>query len=807
MAPDYSISLDPDLEAVFTAPIEPAPSLAVQTAASLADEPIAPSEVVEVEATVPPSVSEAAGTSLEPDQPRTKSRPKASIGPQASGPGDFTSDDPSSQDYRFRDAGYVFGSRKELASLEIRAAAREGRLVRSADINWDEIERNPREARGLITKSLLFGEVDWEALRAGGMTPGAGFLIDRVYAAVGKEPCEDTPTARRDYALGLETLRDRLEACKTPDDVTAALDALRELSEGFSLNKAEQSSYQAAEAQHDLWWGKQAAYREVERKLEGPFHKVDAEISQMEWDQKKRERRRWSRDPELDARIETLKPLREEHLAALNDWKAQHPGAQERCETIQTEGGSRTTFGSAYSRQSRTFSREMDQIKKTAALRNMVESPLCRAWARMGDRFINVLYYRSYKGSDAFQGHVATAKAGKISTWEWAEKQVTRVATSTKESLRFQLKVADKYDREGGRTLPVESSVELKAAFGLKAVELGLWVAEDYNSAKFHVERCAEGFADLADLLGISDRDLSLGGRLSVGFGSRGQGAIGWRTSAPAASYFPKYQVINLTKMAGGGTLAHEFLHALDNILPELASGKPARVEDFATENPDILPEGPLRDAMRGFVVAMTEGPFRHDEKITYTGRDLIIARQNIDRAYGVVRVAQRIKDAGNVSSAVIATREIFGQQRDRDGNITRKAKTAMKDWATLAAAYYGAEAEGGTILVKAGQPTSRFAYEAVNLDAGSKTPYWRTTREMAARAFQSYCEDRLSSLGRQNDYLSWHASNEWYVDPIFGPMYPYPEGDERTRINAALDDLVAEIRAAGVLAPVVQGL
>ena len=792
MAPDYSISLDPELEAVFAPqPAEPTLLPAVQTAASLADEPITPFQTEE-------RVSEP-DTSTEPTQ--TKWQQAVSTGP-----GDFSSDDPNSPDYKFRDAGYVFGSRKELASLEIRTAAKEGRLVRSADINWVEIEANPREARGLITKSLLFGEVDWEALKAGGMTPGAGFLVDRVYAAIGKEPSEDSPTARRDYALGLETLRDRLEACETVEDVTKALDALRELSEGFSLSESEQAAYDAAGAQHDFWWEKQATYREAERKLEAPFTKVDAEISQLEWDQKKRERRRWSRDPELDARLETLKPQREEHRAALDAFKALHPDAQDRCETVQTERGTATSFGSTYNRQAHAFSREMGQIKKTAAIRNLVENPLCRAWARMGDRFIGVLYYRSHKGSDAFQGHVATAKAGKIADWSWAEKQVTRVATSTKESLRFQLKVADKYDRSGGRDRSdLKSSADLKAAFGLKAVELGLWVAEDFNSAKFHVERCAEGFADLADLLGVQDREVSLGGRLSVGFGSRGQGAIGWRTSAPAASYFPKYQVINLTKMAGGGTLAHEWLHGLDNILPELATGKPARVEVFATENPDILPEGPLRDAMKGFVAAMTVGPYRHDEKITYSGRDVIVARHNIDRqfsSYGGPRVAQRIKDAGNVSDAVIAVREVFGEQRDRDGNITRRAKTAMKDWATLAAAYYGAEAEGGTILVKAGQPTSRFLYEAVRLDSDSKTPYWQTRRELAARAFQSYCEDRLSDLGRQNDYLSWHADNRFYVDPIFGPLFPYPEGEERVRINAALDHLVAEIRAAGLLAP-----
>jgi len=47
----------------------------------------------------------------------------------------------------------------------------------------------------------------------------------------------------------------------------------------------------------------------------------------------------------------------------------------------------------------------------------------------------------------------------------------------------------------------------------------------------------------------------------------------------------------------------------------------------------------------------------------------------------------------------------------------------------------------------------------------------------MAARAFQAYTEDRLRDMGRQNDYLSAKADNKYYVDPIFGPVKPFPEG------------------------------
>ena len=154
-------------------------------------------------------------------------------------------DNPNSPNYRFRDTGYIGGSRKEDAALMIRSAAKGGVLVRSTAIDWDEIEKNPREAHQLITKSNLFGKVDWDSLKVEGMEPSAGFLVDRVYASVAKEP-EDNAPMRKDYAVGIETLRDRMEACKTPDEVVKVLAEIRGEYEGTMLSATESEEYQKA---------------------------------------------------------------------------------------------------------------------------------------------------------------------------------------------------------------------------------------------------------------------------------------------------------------------------------------------------------------------------------------------------------------------------------------------------------------------------------------------------------------------------------------------------------------------------------
>lgn len=752
--------------------------------------------------TSPEALIEPTGFEAEPTPSVRSCKPRKRLEhAQAGESGDFSSDDPSSPNYRFRDTGYVPGSRKEMAALYIRTEAREGRQVKASAIDWEMIEQNPREARALITKSNLFGTVDWEALRAGGMEPGAGFLVDRVYAAIGKEPEVDNPQARRDYAVGLEALRERLEGCKTPDEVVQAVDRLKAEYEAVDLDAAEQAAYEKAEEGYAHWMGKYRTYKAEESRLDQVWTSLNSEITNLNWDQERRLRRKWKPDPEIDARIALLIPQRDAAHEARMAWREANPDAQTAFETRGDTMRARVKLWV----EAEVYADKMKAIKAMAAIRNMAENPLCRAWAIMGQRFLGILTFRSHKGSDAFQNHVTTARNGKIKDWSWAEKEVVRVATSTRESVRFQLQVADRYERVGGDFIKMESSSALKDAFGLREVEFGLWVAEDFSSAKFHTEQCGEGYADLADLLGIDRRSIGLHGQLAMGFGSRGHGAMGWRTSAPAASYFPRYRVTNLTKHAGGGTLGHEWFHALDNIIPELQTGKATGEDVYASEDPDGLLAGPLRDAMKALVKTMMEGHHRHEHRVAYAGRDVLRARHNIDRSsyygsYGAKSIPQRIKEAGNVHDAVIAVKDHFSRMLDRDGNLRRKAKMDMKDWITVAAAYYGGAENGGEILVKAGNPTSRFAYEAVRLDGDSKTPYWSKTREMAARAFQAWCEDRLRGMGRQNDYLSWHADNKYYVDPLFGPLYPFPEGEERDRINRSFDELFRVVRELGVL-------
>lgn len=96
-------------------------------------------------------------------------------------------------------------------------------------------------------------------------------------------------------------------------------------------------------------------------------------------------------------------------------------------------------------------------------------------------------------------------------------------------------------------------------AFGFRGVEFGNWVEQgrrqkDLNDAY-------DALMDMAAVLGIPPKAVSLNGELGLAFGARGSGGKG----AAAAHYEPGKVVINLTKKEGAGSLGHEWWHALDN--------------------------------------------------------------------------------------------------------------------------------------------------------------------------------------------------------------------------------------------------
>lgn len=129
------------------------------------------------------------------------------------------------------------------------------------------------------------------------------------------------------------------------------------------------------------------------------------------------------------------------------------------------------------------------------------------------------------------------------------------------------------------RTKPADAKM-FQEAFGFRGVEFGNWMRDGGTESERQevLNHAYDGLHDLAETLGIPPKAISLNGDLALAFGARGHGLSGAK-----AHYERDYGVINLTKMAGAGSLAHEWFHALDHYLGR-QDGKAARERQMNKE-------------------------------------------------------------------------------------------------------------------------------------------------------------------------------------------------------------------------------
>jgi len=116
-------------------------------------------------------------------------------------------------------------------------------------------------------------------------------------------------------------------------------------------------------------------------------------------------------------------------------------------------------------------------------------------------------------------------------------------------------------------------------AFGFRGVQFGNWV--EGHKRQNDLNYAYDGLMDLAGILDLPPKALSLNGELGLAFGARGKGG----DNAAMAHYEPNSVVINLTKKMGAGSLAHEWWHAFDNYFSKMDKSNLGNVnKDFITE-------------------------------------------------------------------------------------------------------------------------------------------------------------------------------------------------------------------------------
>jgi len=381
-------------------------------------------------------------------------------------------------------------------------------------------------------------------------------------------------------------------------------------------------------------------------------------------------------------------------------------------------------------------------------------------------------------------------------------------------------------DWRGGRDIVADDLLE---HFGFRGVEFGNWLPQDERQQVLNM--AFDSLCDLSAALKLPPKGLSLNGTLAVAFGSRGSGG----KRAALAHYEPARTVINLTRMNGAGSLAHEWMHALDHhlggergYLSEADAGRgtvmanlSGRMHRRLAEADEILElaEGNARKGLgytrswlygqphevRGRLFDVLQSEYDRLEAVLYDE-----ARRHIDAVSTKPDYANSgFHDGGAVDMGrqIDLVREVY---ETLCGYCTSKSLNKVKDKIEGNLGYVVGNLSK-VVTVKAARDLGRdlpamfrglsnclpsdFVKEAKKLDKTRSSAYWATTRELFARAGAAYVSDKIEAVGGRSDYLVFGADEGRYADHEIGN--PNPTGLDRRELAKCFDGLMAEYRLA----------
>lgn len=345
---------------------------------------------------------------------------------------------------------------------------------------------------------------------------------------------------------------------------------------------------------------------------------------------------------------------------------------------------------------------------------------------------------------------------------------------------------------------------DLLATFGFRGVEFGNWTNQ--ADRQQHLNFAYDSFMDLADLLGVPPKAISLYGELGIAFGARGGGRF-------SAHYEPTRVVINLTRTRGAGSTAHEWWHAVDDYfcrLDKYGSGDsalPSNMGDHVRFNfmrREIAEAWsklnrridnriiPAEDAVKAWDASIAQRTsslerWKSHYESAIGGREQMPAdvREAWDRAwmdfYGVSKASIEDDTFYRANEVVTNTyREGLARLDQRRGQGANPCE------AVHIARMLAQEREIADLVrtgVRVVEDKSQFA--AISTATGE---YWARPHEKFARVGESWVFDRLEAKGRRNDYLVHSVKGD--PSSPWGKLYPI--GDERRHILAAMDSLVA---------------
>lgn len=400
------------------------------------------------------------------------------------------------------------------------------------------------------------------------------------------------------------------------------------------------------------------------------------------------------------------------------------------------------------------------------------------------------------KGYSVIEKNIPTYEEALCKCQEYAKQlraKKPRKASATPKQLK-RVERTGLPDVRNGRDIVGEDFLK---DFGIRGGEFGNWMSE--KDAQASLNMAYEAFCDFADVLGIPLSSVSFWGRLAIAFGARGQGSA-------VAHYEPLREVINITKMKGAGSLGHEMFHALDDIVAKKLGLKKMMTESFEKEK---IPE-----SVRNVISAMQYRKATKEEIEAEKAKKIGNTEKLLQKCIDSVFPADGLTDA-QVKKRAELVRNIFADKEEHLISIDGTATAAIE-----ALSSYKKEVTGRVInkesrkdlfwtwyryerAVTASyndmQMLSEYHKESKKMDdctAKDKFGYWSSTVEMFARAGACYLTDMLKAKGAKSDYLSGHSESCVGMDKNLNPVYAMPRGEERKAINAAIHDMIEDLKA-----------
>lgn len=363
--------------------------------------------------------------------------------------------------------------------------------------------------------------------------------------------------------------------------------------------------------------------------------------------------------------------------------------------------------------------------------------------------------------------------------------------------------------------------------FGFKGGEFGNWVNQTERQEFLNYAQNA--FTDLAIALDIDESSLGQNNQMNIAFGARGKGLTG-----AVAHFEPDKHVINMTRLKGAGSLAHEYGHSIDNYLSRIGGYNDSGMVTTNSRNPKLSDN--MNKAVNEVINAMNYNISTDETEIAnknsiyeknrkdslqshmgyldriFNGESTTYKynRKTKQREQVPITVTEKQKQEYKRIKNTLVEGKLEGEVERKLNSSTLKVETIYPEEISTIEKMYkeviGRKIDEDTLywLYRYGKPTrqitsvkseSAFSKSAMELDrvTGRKSRYFSKTEEMWARAFEAYVSDKLKAKGITNTYLVHSVNNSEYA--LFNP---FPAGEERKNINKAFDNLIETMKEEG---------